>query len=48
MGEPGNTHQIGKGLRLGVHQHLDYELCAKLWDAQRTQLAAADILRRNP
>ena len=48
MGKPGNTHQIGKTLGLGINDHLDNKLRAKLRDAETPQLTASDLFRRNP
>ena len=47
VGKSGNTDQIRKIFRLGIHKHLHGEISTKFWNSQTAKLAAADILRIN-
>ena len=47
VGKSGNTYQVGKIFRLGIHKHLHGEISTKLRNSQAAKLAAANILRLN-
>ena len=45
MRKTGNTDQIRKCLWLGIHYHLDNEVCSKLRDTKTPYRAAANVVR---